>query len=357
MGKKFGDMNPVMDDRKRLDEVIDILTFPKKKWIQIRFLDVDILPVKQHWINILTSKTHKEINIPKFCVSFDPNTEDDLEGIDCPYCSLGSNVAKAQRFYLANAIIRDIQEDEPAKKSKLTPAESESGFKDMDSDSWTPVRVVRLPMSLAKKIKDLGTLNKLKTKSGDVVFYDVSHPSYGADVNIKFDPDETGANMYNVQLSGRTRLTPEEKEYLVYNLTDELLDMCGRETSKEAQKELDRMDLMEKDGDGDSSKASKSTAKSSKSAGKSRGKGPKFQHEEVTAGDDDDYELDGDDEGEDDGDEDEAPPAKTKPKASAKTRSTLAKTAKKRPAKDEDEDEDDSGDEDSSYDDEDDIPF
>jgi hypothetical protein len=352
MGKKFGEINPSSEDRLRIDEAVDMMPFPKKKWVQVRFLDLDILPIKQHWISILTSKQKKEVNIPKFCVSFDPSTEGDIDGVTCPYCELGSSSIKDQKYYLANALIRDLQDDEPAKKTPITVSERDSGYKDMSSNSWTPVRVVRLPMSLAKKIKDLGSLNKVKTKSGEVMYYDVSHPSFGADVNVKFDPDEQGASMYSVQLASRTKLTPEEKAYLVYDLSDDLLDRCGRETSAEARKELDRMDLIDPPEQEQSSSRKQDTTKSKVKpkpeapTGKSK---PKVHQVEEDEDEDDestdggDYDVeeeeteavsydDEDDEDEDDAgddeEEEEAPPAK-RPARRGETKPVAKKPAAK----------------------------
>jgi hypothetical protein len=243
MAKRLGNINPSDGKGLRLEDFVDLMPFPKKKWVQVRFLDLDILPVKQHWVNILAGKEHKEVNIPKFCVSFDSDTEGDTPGVHCPYCDLPATVAKAQRFYLANAIIREFQDDEPARKVKPSQQEAESGFKDKKSSTWTPVRVLRLPQSLAKKILDLAQLNKVKTKSGQVICYDVSHDKFGVDVNIKFDPDASGTDMYAAQGGERTSITPAEKDFLVYNLTADIITQCGKETEEQAEKELNRMEL------------------------------------------------------------------------------------------------------------------
>jgi hypothetical protein len=241
---KFDDAKPrVGKDSVRLDDIINIVKFPKKAWLNVRLLDLDIMPMKQHWVNIVAGKDRREISIPKICISFDPQTEGNRKGIICPYCELEG---KRDDFkYLANAIMREEQEDKPRKAKDPSKSERKSGFKDPNSDSWTPVSVIRLPSSLAKKIQDLKALNKKKNKeTGENKTYSVSHEKFGCDIGIKFDPDAKGGDMYQVQLLERTPLTDEEKEFLVYELQEKLLDECGREDETSAKRELAKMEIV-----------------------------------------------------------------------------------------------------------------
>ena len=147
-------------DRVKMEDLIDIQQFPDKKWLSVRLLDADILPCRRHWINIIGGKSKKEVKIPKVCVSFDVNTEEDMKGVTCPYCAIAGN----ETFYLVNAIIRGEQENKPKKAKSPTKAEAKTGFKDPDSETWTPVRVLRIPSSLMQKIMALKDLNKAKNK-------------------------------------------------------------------------------------------------------------------------------------------------------------------------------------------------
>jgi len=352
MAKKWGNINPADSNRVRLDDLVDIMSMPKKKWLQVRFLDTDVLPVKLHWINILAGQSKKEVSIPKYCISFDTTNETEIEGVSCPYCDLPEGVSRTQKFYLANAIVRDLQEDEPARKVRPNTREKSSGFKDMSSESWTPVRVLRIPMSLAKKIQELAQLNKVKNrKTGEVSCYDVSHAVFGADVNIKFDPDETGSAMYSVQLAERTKLTDAEKEYLLYDLSDALISECGREDEQKAHREVQRMDLnvVEKEEDDNKSfKNNKVGSGNSASKNQSQSKAPASKAKPTStksvALED---EVDDDDLDEDEDDADEPVVAK---------KSNTAKTTKRpAPAIDDDEDTDLEDDEDEDTDIEDDV--
>jgi hypothetical protein len=86
-------------------------------------------------------------------------------------------------------------------------------LKDPRSLSWTPVRVLEIPSSLAVEIKNLVALNKHKGK-----VYPLSHPDYGMDVKLKRDFTETGFVNYSARRARDCRLTQEELEYLIYPL-------------------------------------------------------------------------------------------------------------------------------------------
>jgi hypothetical protein len=199
-------------DRVQLDDLVDMLHLKDGKWTTVRGLDLDILPVTRHWINIVSSKQKKEVKIPKICLAFDPS-KDEKTDRECPYCE----VAGDEVFYLGNFLIRDLQEDEPAKKKPLTKSEKKTGHKERGSESWTPNRVVRMPSSLLKKIQGLKELNKVKNKkTGKVARYSVFDAKFGRDIQIKYDSKSAGTDKYQVQLGDRTPLTDEELAFLTY---------------------------------------------------------------------------------------------------------------------------------------------
>ena len=340
---KFDDAKPKSGkNQTRLEDLIDMLKLPDGKWVTIRLMPSDLLPVRRHWINIIGGKSGKEVKIPKFCISHDTSTDGDLEGVTCPYCEIGST----ESFYLQNVISRDLQENEPAKAAKPTKAEVKSGFKQPGSESWTPVRVMRIPGSLAQKIQGLKELNKVKNKKlGKIVKYSVADPKFGCDISIKYDSKQSGTDKYQVQLGDRVALEENELEFLQYKLEDDLLTKAGREDEKTAKKEVSRMELAgsedtesddEDDDDIDLGKKSKKSKKGKpdKSDKKSKSKKPV---------DDDDDDEDDDDEDEDD--EDERPSKKSKPKSKSKPdKSKKAKDKKSKKSKkssDEDDEDDD----------------
>lgn len=337
-------------DSIRLEELIDVQKFPDDKWLQLRFIEkVDPLVVKQHWIKILGGKDKREITIPRFCIAFDPNDpETPKEGINCPYCEISSGKDGAQRaseFFLINAIVRDIQEEEPAKKAKHTESEKKTGFKDLRSKSWTPVRVIRLPGTLVARIQELGETNMVKDKkTKEKRQYDASDSKHGFDVQIKYKPKAAGTDKYSCDKvdGGSTPLTSEEKEYLVYKLDEALLDLAGRMGQKQANEDFKRMeisgDIPEDDDDDDDEK-------------------PKGKKKKGRSLDDDDEDDDvpsnkkkkskkpfEDDEDDDEDDEEDDEDEKPK-KKSSKSKSKVKDKKKSKKSKDDDDEDDEDEDE------------
>lgn len=281
----FGTLQPRTGnkDSVKLDEVIEMHKFPADEWSQIRCLPGKILPVKRHWITIIAGKEKKEITIPRYCIAFDPNHEGeprkDAKGkeIKCPYCELThgkDGSARYEFFYLGNAIIRELQEDEPRKKAEHTKEEKKSGHKDIRSKSWTPVRVCRFTSTMASRIQEIGEGNSAKTKDGKKTF-DVTHEKYGCDIRVKFKPKAPGTDKYSIDKDERTPLTDDEKKYLTWKLDDSLLDVTGRMDQKQAQEDFKRMEIVggdtpddDDDDDGynlgDDDKRSKKSKKKSK---------------------------------------------------------------------------------------------
>ena len=270
----FGSLQPRTGskDSVKLEEVIDLHKWPADEWSQVRFLPGKILPVKRHWIKIIGGKEKKTVTIPRYCIAFNPNDEktprmmenpnykkgstkksqkDKMIPIHCPYCDLthgndqSGATARYEFFYLAEAIIREIQEDEPRKKSEHTKSEKKTGFKDPRSKSWTPVRVCRITSTVAARIQELGEGNMVKDKeSGKKKAFDVTHEKYGIDVRVKFKPKGAGSDKYSCDKDERTPLTKEEKAYLRYELTEQLLDVTGRKDPKDAAEDFKRMEIV-----------------------------------------------------------------------------------------------------------------
>lgn len=335
--KGFGNMKPKTgkNDSLRLEEVVDIYHFRDHadEWIQCRFLDSDILPVKRHWIKIFAGKEKKLVTVPRFCVSFDPDTEETNPEVHCPYCDLSSEggqdaTMRSEHFYLVNAIIRDLQEDEPARKAEPTSKEKKTGYKDIKSKSWSPVRVLRLTNSLVARMQELGENNIVKNKkTGQKKAYDVSHPKFGCDINIKYKPKAAGTDKYSAdKVDGRTPLTEEEQEYLVWQLSPEVLDIAGRMSEKQAAEDFKRMSILgedEMEGDEEDDELDEDDLDLGSSASKRKKKASAF---------------DGDDDDDDDEDEEEEKPKKRKKK---KVEDKPKKKKKKKSAFDDGDEEED----------------
>ena len=253
MSKGFAGMKtPSRRDSLRLDELVDMVTFPDKQWVILRFLETDPLHVRQAWIKIFAGREEKrEITIPRFVVNFDPNNPSvPKKGIRCPYSELATgekdSPVRVSDFWLMNAIDRDKQEEGPPRRAgKPTKEERTSGFKDIRSDSWTPVRVVRVTSTMVARMQELSEDN-IKREKGSKKQYDATHPEHGFDVRIKYKKDAPGTDKYSIDKvdGGGVPLTAEEKKYLVWDLREELLDMAGRLSEEQALEDIKRMEIV-----------------------------------------------------------------------------------------------------------------
>lgn len=364
----FSDVKPPQGQNRgpRIDELVDMLQWPKKAtFVQMRFLRDELIAEGVHKVEIITKKGEK-VPITKSCLAFDPESQDRDSTKKCPYCKM-PNQRFSLRFY-ANAIIRELQEDQPKKLKDPTKKERKTGFKDIDSESWTPVRVVRLPVSVAHKLHEMGDLNKIKDKkTGKVKSYAISHSVHGRDIGIKFDPKKSGTDMYSIDKGERTPLTDEEKEYLVWDLSvlpgpeekevakteaAKLLKMAPEDEKKkgkdedeeeqeqdEQQQDEEQQDEQDDDDDDLTSKKSKKGKKGKKKKAKDEDEEEQEQEQEEEEEEEEQQEEEQEEEEQEQQDEEEQEEEEDeKPK----------KKGKKSKSRDEDDEDEDEEDEDES---------
>lgn len=348
MGAAFKGFNSIKtksrNDALKLDDVIDIIQLPKNKYFTFRILPIMPLHVRQVWIKLWAGGKGKEkrvVSIPRYAINFDPaNPEKPKKGVKCPYMEMAAKFegqkeapVRAGDFWLFNVIDREKQ-DEGAPRKSPSPSKSEkkTGFKDINTESWTPVRVMRLTSTSINRLQELSEENKVKDKkTKKTAQFDASDARYGFDVKIKFKPDAPGTDKYALDpAGGPSKLTDEEQSYLVWNLTEELLDATGRMEEDAAREDIKRMEIVgaesvddDEDEDDDDDRPSKSKGKKSKS--------------KSTALDDDD----------DDDDDDDKPKKskKSKDKKSSKDKSKDKVKKSKKASKLDDDDDDDENDE------------
>ena len=365
MARGFDNINPNANsrgDKLKPEEIWDLFKFTDQSgYVSVRFLPTDILPVKTHWIKILAGKDKKEIKIPKICISFDPDNEAvALDDTDCPYCNLSQGqdgACQTSTAYYANFIVRDLQEDMPRKLPPHTKSEKETGYKDIKSRSWTPVRVVRLPAGLAGKIQEMRERNK--DKKGNM--YPVSHEEYGIDIAIKFDDSKSGTDKYQIDKEERSPLDDEELDYLTYDLSVECIDMLGRESQEQADTEFKRLDIVGEDEIEDDEDEEDDLPRRSKKGSKGRRRASVDEEDEDEEDEEDDEEddlprsrrgkksssrrsrrssIDEDDDEDEDEDEDEEESRSSRRSKRSSSRSSR-RSRRSEPEDDEDEDEDD----------------
>lgn len=381
MARGFGDIQDNSKrDSLRESEIFEIFPLSKKangNWVSIRLLDLDLLPIKKHWIKIMGGKDKdKEIKIPRMCVNFDPDNQGKpLNGMKCPYCGIAhgndESGAPAQYDYkwYAQAIIRDEQAAAPRKMPKLSKSEQKTGKKEMGSESWTPVMCIPLSNSLAGKIKELGernihTVKDKKSGKKSKQAFQVNHPKYGCDIEIKYNPKKSPAERYTIERGDPTPLTGDEKEYLTWDFDNwnEIYDMLGRLNEEAALADFKKMDVLgvntndSDDGDDEDDDDDMALGRNKKKGGKaSKKKGRNDDDDDEDEDDEDDDRpskskkskatksrkmLDDDEDEDDEDDEDDRPSKSKKSKKSAKS-SKSSKSKKSKKSDDDDEDEDD----------------
>ena len=327
------------NDSAKLEELFEMFDqkTATKSFVAVRFMPYSMLPVRRHWIQITTQKG-KATGIPKMCCSFDAdNPAKPLKGKKCPYCTLShgkpedGHPAKYEEYMLANVLVRDLQDS--GRFGKMTKTEKKTGIKEIDSKSPTPIRVIRMPMGVARRIKEMAEMNKGKN---------VHDPKYGIDVMFKYNAKAAPADMYKLERGDRTPLTEKEMAYLRWDLdnADEVYDLMGRLSPEAAMAEFKKLDIRGTETDEDEDEDDDDDVPVGKKGKKSKGKKARFDE------DDDDDEDD-----EDEDEDDDEPSNKKKGKSKVKP-----KAKKKARFDDEDEDEDEDDDDDDDDEDDDDEP-
>ena len=316
-------------DTRKPEDMVDLYALPDKKYVKLRPFGA-VHPYQGHWIETKKKDGGKgSFYYP--CAAFDIETGQTDSTKHCPWCDDESGHVRTVTDYFFNAIHRREQQNKPV-KIRATAAETESGFKEKSSESWTPVKAIRVTGNTLRKLQALKQLNTVENADGDSINYGVSHPKYGADISIKKDKDLPPASMYDVQYGAQTSMTKEERTYLVWDLTALMITPSQKEAEGEYVKWAQRMGLIsskgkkkvDADDDGDDSDDDEDDAPKAKVKAKPSKKA-------APVDDDEDFDDDEDD-------EDEAPKSKAKAKPAAK----------KKVVDEDDEDEDEDEDEDDA---------
>lgn len=212
----------------REDTLVDVYPYPSGKAVVLRLFG-PVMSVGKYWVST-KKRDGKKGQFPIGCSSWDPmqgtrdpNKDDPWRDFEQKEYDEGipRNEHKV-RFsveYFCNAIIRSLQERPPRDMPEPTAEEAKTHFKDKDSDSWTPVRVVRLPLSVLDKVQKYKAMNVARSKkTGRTATFDLTHEKFGCDITIMYDEKAAGAMKYTVNKDSRTPLTEEEMNYLVWDL-------------------------------------------------------------------------------------------------------------------------------------------
>lgn len=225
------------DSTPGVPELCEVYKFPERKWVTVR-LRKGLFSTSVYWI-----KTKKKDGSPgKFphpCPSYDPQSQERDSTIPDPWRDYSiveqSKISDADRkdkskdmrdildiqfnqSWWMQGIVRSKQRVLPDKLPRPTAKEKSSGFKEKDSDSLTPVYVLKMGKSLLGKIQELKGLNTVEGKNG-VKAFAVNDDKYGRDIKVFYDSKKAPADQYQVQLGdSRTPITEVEETYLSWDL-------------------------------------------------------------------------------------------------------------------------------------------
>ena len=227
-------------DRVRPSDLVDIYKVPEK-WTRLRLFG-PVFAYGGHWVTFKNKEGKKSMFYTP-CSAFDQSTGRLDATLSCAWCQHKGAEEGAVRFsvdYYTNCIVRSLQKQKPSEAVEPTEEEAQSGFKDKDSETWTPVRALRLSTGPLRLLKDLKSLNVHENKDGDSEGYPVSHLRYGCDVNIKQNESAAPAQRYQVQKGEHTPLTKLERQYLTYDLSELQQQPSPEETELEYEKWFER---------------------------------------------------------------------------------------------------------------------
>ena len=229
-------------------DMVDLYALPEKKYLKLRFFG-DIFAYGGHWVKV-TKKDGKEGSFFQTCAAFDTETGKLDSTKHCAFCDHGSadGLVRFALDYFSNAISRKEQQNAP-ERIRATAAETESGFKSKDSESFTPVKAIRLTNSVLRRLKELRQLNVHENAEGDSMNYSVMQVKYGVDLQIKKDKDLPPANQYDVQMGAHAPMKKEERAYLIWDLSELMITPSAEDTAKEYAKWAAKMGLGQKEDD------------------------------------------------------------------------------------------------------------
>lgn len=318
------------EDTPKLTDLVEMYDWPKKGSFGTIRATGPVQGRGLHKVNVM-KKDGSTTEITKVCLAYNVDTDEFDSDAHCPYCNMPEGYQTRKKRYFMNVIDRRIEEDAPA-NIKKTAEETKTGFKDVSSKSWTPVRVLGVPSTVATRLQQLSAKNVVKNKQGQKKQFDFNHDRFGFDLDISFDKSAAAANMYGCDRNQDERFTPlteDQLDYLLFDL-DVIYPAEDEETAKREAKSLtDRWrkatgDEGEVDDDEEEtdrhqrSRGGKPSGKGGKPAPKGRGRQQQDEYDDDDGGGDDGEELDLD--GEEEGGYEDPPPRRGGKKPAPKGR-------------------------------------
>lgn len=185
------DDTPVRGNKSKWSDYSERFEFKDDEWHLVRFFG-PVFVDHRHTVETKSGKYY-----PEFCLGWDADACDfypDREA-RCPICailakdpSIKSRIKSGDRYYM-NLIDLEIEENKPQNPKA----------------SWTPIRMIELPITAFQKLRELKVPNKGVS---------VENVKGGAVLQIKYNPKTDPAKQYNVTMD--TKNVPITKEQAAY---------------------------------------------------------------------------------------------------------------------------------------------
>jgi hypothetical protein len=190
------------------------------QYANLRFVG-EVYPYGGHWVKV----KKRDGSLGSFyapCASFDPDTGRRDSSKKCAWCNNdhGDQIRFSVDYY-SNVIVRKLQKTKPEDAPEPTKAEVKAGSLLKGTETWSPVRVLRMPTSILRGLKEQKELNVHEDAEGNSSAFGVSHAKYGANVMIKKDDKAaTAAQTYVIQRGDHAPLKKEERAYMLWDLSN-----------------------------------------------------------------------------------------------------------------------------------------
>ncbi len=324
------------DSRPSIRDQVDLLKFPPGKFVTVRIIS-PVFMYAGYWV-MTKKKDGKTTRFYMPSPSYDPEAQTfDSTKYD-PFLAVSNGergvdrdarLIQIAKYGYCNAIILHEEQRRPERLPRPTEQELQTGFKEKDSDSWTPVKVLRLSATMLEQIQGIAQTNIVTNRrTGEQKAMSIAHPQFGMTLRIKHSPDKPASSQYQILPGEKAPLTERQQKYLTWDLSD-LERPADEETLRvEYERWAERMGIAESSDEDDGFDDEENPARRpAKKAVKKGAKRPPAQEDDWDdsaddAGDDagDDAAWDDGDGGDDEGWEEEPPrrPSKKAVKKSGK---------------------------------------
>lgn len=216
------------DKSPSIREQVDLFKFPPDKFVTVRIIS-PVFMYAGYWV-----ATKKKDGSPtKFYMpspSYDPESQSFDTTVFDPFFEISkgekgverdARLIQIQKYGYCNAIILHEEARRPERIPRPTEQELATGFKEKDSDSWTPVKVLRLSSTMLEQIQGIAQTNIVTNKNtGETKAMSIAHPKFGMTIRIKHSPKKPAASQYQILPGERMPLSERQLKYLTWDLSD-----------------------------------------------------------------------------------------------------------------------------------------